>query len=312
MLFKNIYIYRFSKPFTLSPEALEEKLAEAAIQPCGPQETFRQGWAFPLGKHGAQFVHTSNGNMMLSLAKEERILPSSVIKEMMEERVQQIEEEQHRKVRKKEKDELKEQITTELLPRAFKRSQYTQGYIDNKNGWLIINTSSAKKADDFTSFLRKTLGSLPVMFPEVQQSPSAIMTSWLQDSDSLAQDFILRDECELQSEGEDKSVVRCKGLDIEGDEVQGHIRAEMRVVKLALDWQDRISFVLNEDLTLKRIKFGEFLNEKLEDSQAESAAEKFDATFALMSLEFSELIERILALFGGEDRSKIVDEPQAA
>lgn len=312
MLFKNIHIYRFTKPFTLGIDELEQKLAEAAIQPCGPQETSRQGWAFPLGKHGVQYVHCTNDSMMLSLAREERILPSSVIKEMLDERVQSIEDDQNRKVRKKEKDELKDQIITELLPKAFKRSQYTQGYIDRKNGWLIINTSSAKKADDFTSFLRKTLGSLPVMFPEVQQSPSAIMTSWLQDSDSLAQDFILKDECELQSQADDRSVVRCKGLDIEGDEVQGHIKAEMRVVKLALDWQDRISFILNEDLTLKRIKFGEFLNEKLSESQLETAAEKFDASFALMSLEFAELIERLLSLFGGEDRSKIVEEHQAA
>ncbi|PID42460.1 MAG: recombination-associated protein RdgC [Proteobacteria bacterium] len=307
MLFKNIYIYRFTKPFTLTPEQLEEKLASAAIRPCAPQELFRQGWSRPLGKHGDQLVHTTNGNMMLSLAREERLLPASVVKEILDERVQLIEDEQHRKVQKKEKDELKDQIIIELMPKAFKRSQFTQGYIDAKNGWLIINTSSAKKADDFSSFLRKTLGSLPVMIPEVKQSPSAIMTTWLQGKDALSLDFSLCDECELQSRAEEKSIVRCKGLDIEGEEVQGHIKADMRVVKIALNWQDHISFVLNEDLTVKRIKFGELVDEKLEDSQAETAAEKFDATFALMALEFANLIERILQLFGGEDRSKIVE-----
>ncbi len=308
MLFKNIYIYRFTKPFTLTPEQLEEKLASAAIQPCGPQELFRQGWSRPLGRDGRQLVHTTNGNMMLTLAKEERLLPPSVVKESLDERVQSIEDEQHRKVRKNEKDELKDQIIHELLPKAFKRSQYTQGYIDAKNGWLIINTASAKKADDFNGFLRKTLGSLPVMVPQVRQNPSAIMTTWLQGKDALSLDFTLCDECELQSRAEEKSIVRCKGLDIESEEVQGHIKADRRVVKIAVSWQDHISFVLNEDLTIKRIKYGELLNEKLEDNQAETAAEKFDAAFALMSLEFANLIERILYLFGGEDRSKISED----
>lgn len=306
MWFKNIFVYRFSKPFTLSAEELEDKLAEAAAEPCGPHEQFRQGWSAPLGRNGKQLVHVTSNFWMVNLCKEERLLPSTVVKEALDEKVQAIEEEQHRKVRKKEKDELKEQIVTELLPRAFKRSSYTFAYIDTKNNWLVVNASSAKKADDLTSFLRKTLGSLPVRFPEVNSSPTSVMTSWVEGSEMVPADFVLSDECELQSQSEEKSVVRCRGLDLAGDELQTHIKADKQVVKLALSWQDRISFVMNEDLTLKRIKFGEFVEEKMGDMNPESAAEKFDASFSIMALEFAELIPQVLAAFGGEDESKLI------
>jgi recombination associated protein RdgC len=306
MWFKNILIYRFSKPFSLSAEELENKLAEAPALPCGPQEQFRQGWSAPLGRNGQQLVHVTGPYWMITLCKEERLLPSTVVKEALDEKVQAIEDEQARKVRKKEKDELKEEIITDLLPRAFKRSSYTYAYIDTRNNWLIVNASSGKKADDLTSFLRKTLGSLPVKFPEVNSSPAAMMTAWVEGTDTVPGEFVINDECELQSQSQEKSVVRCRGVDMAGDELQTHIKADKQVVKLALSWQERMSFIFNEDLSIKRIKFGEFVEEKMGDMNPESAAERFDASFSIMAAEFAEFIPQILNAFGGEDESKLV------
>ncbi|ARU57145.1 recombination-associated protein rdgC [Oleiphilus messinensis] len=308
MLFKNIFFYRFTKPFQTTLDEFETALASHAATPVGPHEHFRLGWSAPLGKNGQQLAHATAGQWMISLCREERLLPASVIKETLDERVQLIEDEQHRKVRKKEKDELKEQIVTELLPRAFKRSQFTYAYIDAQAGWLIVNASSPKKADELTSFLRKTLGSLPVRFPEVNVAPSDTMTNWLSGSGDLPAYITLNDEVELQSQSEEKSVVRCRGMDLAGEELQTHLKAEKRVVKLAIEWRERLSFVLNEDLSIKRLKFGDFVEDKLGEMELEGAAEKFDATFAIMSMELAEFLPELLEALGGEDRSKLIDE----
>ena len=50
------------------------------------------------------------------------------------------------------------------------------------------------------------------------------------------------------------------------------------------------------------------MQEKLDDSGAEDAASKFDAGFAIMSMEFDRLIPEILEAFGGEDKSAVVEE----
>src|SRR5690554_2140394 len=306
MWFKNIYFYRFTKPFNLASEELEAKLADARFRPGGSQDLAQSGWVPPLGRHGVQFVHETNGYRMLCLNREDKILPSSVIKEIVQEKITEIEETQMRKVGRKEREELKDQVMTELLPQAFKRSQTTYGYIATQDGFLVINAGSPKKADEFSSQLRQALGSLPIRMPMVKQSPSDIMTQRLTGERPLPTGFELQDECELREPGENAGIVRCKGCDLQSEEVQAHLEAGKRAVKLALNWEEKISFVIDEDLTLKRLRFGDVLQEQSLDSGAEDAAARFDADFAILSLELSRLLPEILEAFGGEDTGALV------
>jgi len=308
MWFKNIIAYRFTKPFTLSEDELESKLAESPFTPCGSSEVSRQGWVSPLGKHGQQLVHVTSGHWMICLKREDRLVPSSVVKEAVDEKVAEIEETQMRKVTKKEKDELKEQITHELLPRAFTRSKHTYAYLSPKDGFLIVNASSSKAAEDITSYLRKTIGSLPIRIPTVNQAPAAVMTSWLAKDALLPTGFEAEAECELRDPGEEGGVVRCKGVELDSEEISIHLEAGKQVVKLAMTWEENISFLLNEDLSIKRLKFGDVMQEQLDDSGAEDAASKFDASFAIMSMEFAKLLPAVLDAFGGEDKSAIIEE----
>lgn len=308
MWFRNARLYRFTKPLTLSPEELEEKLAPAAFKPCGPNEPLRLGWAAPLGRQGEQLVHSANGYHMICLRKEEKLLPAAVIKEAVAERVEMIEAEQGRRVRRKEKDEIREQLTLEMLPRAFSRSRHCFAYLAPGDGWLIVDAASAKQAEELTSHLRKTLGSLPVRPPAVEQSPAFTMTGWLQDSIAPPTGLVPGMECELRDPGEEGGVVRCRGLDLQSEEVLTHLGSGMQVVRLALDWQESLSFVLDEELALRRLKFGDTLREQLDDIDSDDAAAKFDAAFSLMALELSRLLPILLEAFGGEDRSAIVEE----
>ena len=308
MWFRNARVFRFTKPFDISAEALEEKLQADAFKPCGPQETNRQGWVPPLGKHGDQLVHSANGYHLIALRKEEKILPGPVVKEAVEERAEAIELEQGRKVRRKEKDELKEQVMLEMLPQAFSRNRRCFAYLAPQDGVLVVDAGSAKQAEDLASTLRKSLGSLPVRPPAVEQSPAFTFTGWLNESIAHPANITLGSECELKDPSEDGGVVRCKGLDLRADEIRNHLEAGMQVTKLALTWDDNVSFVLDEELGIRRLKFGETLQEQLDDVDVDDALAKFDAAFTIMTLELSRLIPGLLEALGGEDRSAIVEE----
>ena len=238
MWFRNARVFRFTKPFEITAEALEEKLQEDAFKPCGPQETSRQGWVSPMGKHSDLLVHSAGGYHLIALRKEEKLLPASVIKELVDEKAEMIEAEQHRKVRRKEKDELKEEVTLEMLPRAFSKNRRCYAYLAPADGVLVVDAGSSKQAEDLASTLRKSLGSLPVRPPAVEQAPAFTFTGWLNESIDLPVSIELGTECELKDTSEDGGVVRCKGLDLQGDEIRSHLDAGMQVTKLSVTWDD--------------------------------------------------------------------------
>ncbi|MFL1404646.1 recombination-associated protein RdgC [Marinobacter sp. M1N3S26] len=308
MWFRNARVFRFTKPFDITPEELEEKLAADAFKPCGPQETTRHGWVSPLGKNSEMLVHSAGGYHLVALRKEEKLLPGPVVKELVEEKAEAIEQEQGRKLRKKEKDELKEEVMLEMLPRAFSRNRRGYAYLAPADGVLVVDAGSAKQAEDLASALRQSLGSLPVRPPALEQAPAFTFTGWLNESIDLPGSIELGTECELKDPSEDGGVVRCKGLDLRADEIQNHLETGMQVTKLSLTWDENVSFVLDEEFGIRRLKFGETLQEKLDEVDSDDSAAKFDAAFSLMTLELARLIPGLLEALGGEDRSAIVEQ----
>lgn len=304
MWFKNLLIYRFSSPFSLDLETLEAQLEEQAFTPCGKRDTSKYGWVSPMGEHSELLSHTANGKTLLCTRREEKIIPASVIRERVEEKAAEIEAREDRKVFKKEKDSIKEEVMFDCLPQAFTRSSKTYAYIDPQNGWFIVDASSAKKAEDLCSLLRDSLGSLPVVPAQTSESPSVIMTSWLRGEDAPAKLDIL-DECEMREPGEDGSIIRCKRQDLFGDEVGSHLDNGKLVHKLAVDWDDQLKMLLNDDLSIKRLKFCEALLTEAEDAGSEDPAAKLDADFALMSATLTEFLPQLLNYFGGSKAEPI-------
>jgi recombination associated protein RdgC len=308
MWFKNIYIYRFTKPFELSAEQLEQALDEKPFVPCGNQERSQLGWSAPLALDNAPLVHVCGNFWMISLKKQERLLPASVVNEQVTIKAEALEAEQHRKVSRKEKTELKELVTQELLPRSFTRTVNHYAYLCPTKGYLVINTSSAKLADEYTSFLRQTIGSLPVRVPALKQSPNVLMSRWLTLEAAPGLGFEVQSETELVSRGEEKGSIKYKGLEFDTDFIQQNLNNGMEVSKLSLSWRESVSFVLGADFTVKRIKFGDLVQEKLDDIEADDKASKFDAGFSIMSLEFDQMIPDLLEALGGEDKSALISD----
>jgi recombination associated protein RdgC len=298
MWFKNLSIFRLTEAFTLSAEELEEKLEAVAFRPCGSHEDFSLGWVSPVGKT-APLVHSANGFMMICTKKEERVLPASVLNEMMLEKIAETEEAEGRKLSKKERTAIKDELIFELLPRAFTFSRKLYAYIDVQGGFLVVDSASANKAEDLLSLLRKCLGSLPAVPLNTVEKPIATMTEWLLTQET-PKDVTIEDECELRSPEEAGGVIRCKRHDLSLPEIKNHLDIGKQVIKLALNWDDRLSFILDENLSVKRLKFLDLVQDQVTDTNADDEAARFDVDFSIMSLELANFIPRLLEIFGGE------------
>jgi len=296
MWFKNLYFFAFTRPFEWSEQDIEKQLSEHMFTPCASTEQSHFGWVNALGKHGSTVVHGVNNNFLLCARKEEKILPAPVIKDQLEEKIALHEQEHSRSATKKEKEQFKEDIIFELLPRAFSRVTDTHAYINPDHNIIVINSSSRGKAEDFLALLRKALGTLPVTSVSPEKAPDEIMTDWLTDT-QIGDNFTLGMEAEFNALGDDGAVVRVKNQDLASDEIKAHLDADKYVVKLALEWDEAISFILCDDLAIKRLKFFDVLQEQNDDIDSDDVIAKLDADFSLMAGEINRMIDDLLAEF---------------
>jgi len=293
MWFRNIQFYRFDQPFFMSEKQLHAALQRHQARDCGQMELACEGWARPLGRAGRMLTHAADGRLMICLRREDKALPASLVRERMEEKVFEIEEQAGRAVGRKERADIKEQVMRDLLPRALVKASHTYAYIDAKNSWLIVNAASAKKAEELIMLLRKTMETLNVVLPQTAISPETAMTQWLMDDASLPQGFEVEDECELRSVGEVTSSIRCRYMDVVCKEVRAHVATGKRVHNMGMNWQGKLSFVLHDDLSIRRIRYDSELVEQADAGGDELA--QFDADFAIMSAELAELIPALLS-----------------
>jgi len=300
MWFKNLQVFRLREPFAHDQAALENSLEADRFRGCGPLEAAVQGWHPPMGKDGSQLCFAANGCFLVCLKREEKILPAAVINDVLAEKVEQIESEEARSVRRKEKQQLKEEIYHDLLPKAFTRSALTFAYVDTAKGWILVDNASAKKAEDLVSQLRKSLGSLPARHLSVKLSPPEVMTGWLEGADPPA-GFTLEDQCELRDPADEGGIVRCRRQDLAGEEIQAHLKAGKRVVQLAVDWEEQVSAILTDEPALKRLRFADELIEQAADEAGDDLSALFDADFTLMSSELRRLVDRVIEVFGGAE-----------
>ncbi|EOG4610072.1 TPA: recombination-associated protein RdgC [Pseudomonas aeruginosa] len=306
MFFSNLLLYRLTqdlaKDLGIDGESLAHALKSKPARACGSQELTTYGFIPPLGKgEDAPLVHESSGFYLVAARKEERILPGSVVRDALTEKVEEIETAQCRKVYKKERDQLKDEIVQALLPRAFIRKATTYTAIAPALGLIIVNESSAKKAEDLLSTLREAVGSLPVRPIAVRVAPSATLTDWLKNQQA-SEGFFVLDNCELSDTHEEGGTVRCKRQDLTSDEIQNHLSAGKLVTRLSMAWSDKLSFTLDDKLTVRGLRFEDLLQEQAERDGGDDALSQFDASFVLMMLTLSEFVPELLDALGGEEQ----------
>lgn len=296
MWYKNLRLFRLQEAFSHSPEALSEALQSSAFTPCGKGDISRYGWVSPLGPDSDQLCHASNGMIAICAKKQEKILPAAVIKEQLEDRIRDIQSQEARSLSRKERNDLKDEITFSMIPQAFAKSSVHHAFISPRDRLLVVDAASANRAEELTSALRDALGSLKAIPLQPATPVPTTLTHWL-STGQTTDDFELGDECELLS-GQDERIIRGKKFDLLDDQLTRHLENGMFVNKLAVHWKESLQCVIDDQFSIKRLKFADQLIEKAGDRNPETRAEQFDQEFAIMSLEIVAFINAALSAFG--------------
>ncbi|MDG2525404.1 recombination-associated protein RdgC [Stenotrophomonas sp. HITSZ_GD] len=287
MFFRNLTLFRF--PTTLDFTDIDKLLPEALLKPVGPLEMTSRGFISPFGREEQEVLSHRQGDFLwLTVGGEDKILPGSVVNDLLGRKLAEIEEKEGRKPGGKARKRLKDDLIHELLPRAFVKSSRTDAMLDLQHGYVAVDSSSRKTGESVMSEIRGLLGSFPALPLNAEVAPRAILTGWIA-GETLPEGLSLGEECEMKDPIEGGAVVKCQHQELRCEEIDKHLEAGKQVTKLALTLDDHVSFVLGDDLGVRKLKFLDGALDQLENADQDGVRAELDARFALMSGEVRRL-----------------------
>lgn len=296
-MFKNLIIYRIADGWSTSAAEVAEALAKEPFLPCAPTQPLSVGWAPPRGIENGTLVEAVDGQWLLKLKREQRLLPSTVVAARVEELAAQVEEQTGRKPGKKRLIELKEQAIHDLLPKTLTRQSHVNVWLAADIGLLAIDSTSDARLDEICALLIRAWPGLTISNLQTKTAPAALMAQWLLDGDTDYSGFSLGGETELKAADGTKSTVRYTRHSLDRSEVVDHIKAGKAVQHLSLDFKERVAFTLTQGLRLKRISLLDLAYEGRSEAHGDEA---FDADVALACGEIRLLVPALIDALDGE------------
>lgn len=296
MFFRNLTLFRFPASLRDALADLQPSLSDHVLKPVGPLEMFSRGFVSPFGRDHEALSHRVDDAVWVVLGGEDKILPSAVVNEMTARKAQEIEEREGRPLGGRARKRLKEDTLHELLPRAFSKPSRTGLHLDLKSGIAAVDTSSRKTAENVLSELRSALGSFPAVPVNAEVAPRSVLSGWLA-GEALPKGLSLGDECELKDPVDRGAVVKAQRQELSAEEIGNHLEAGKQCSKLALVLDDHLSFVLGDDLVIRKLKFLEGAVDSLEQRDGGDVAAELDARYALMVGELRRLFTVIEKAF---------------
>ncbi|MBC7992595.1 MAG: recombination-associated protein RdgC [Rhizobacter sp.] len=297
-MFKNALLYRIGPWEPPTSAEIEARLDAGRFVECGASQQESIGWVEPRGEKNGVLMEGVGGQLILKLCIERKAVPSQVVKNTLEAQLDKVEADTGRRPKGKKAKELKEDIVHGLLPRAFPKRGTTLVWIDPRAKLVIVGAGSVKASDRIVSMLVELLGGgITLTLLQTELSPATAMAEWLKSREAPA-GFTIDRECELKQPDSEKSLVRYARHTLDIEEVGEHIAQGKLPTSLAMTWNSRVSFVLNEAGTVKKIKL---LDVALEGAGSTGKDDNgFDTDVAIATGELSQLFPQLIDALGGE------------
>ena len=288
--FKNAIIYQLNNDTLLNKDAIEKAIKSHLFMPCGNLDTTKMGWVSPYHDNNQNdLIVDMQGHLLLRIKKETKILPAPVIKQTLLEKIDKQEQALSRKLTKNEKASLKDEVMIDLMPRAFSKYNHYWLWIDTENKRIVVDCSSFKQAEDILAILRKELGALALTPLSIDKPLEQIMTTWVKEKLDFSP-FILGDQAELKDPLEGNGIISCKNQEITSDEMRIHFDSGKWITKMKIVDERGVNFIVNSDLTFKRIKFDSIILDENEDISSDEFDKRLEADFFIMSKVLSNTI----------------------
>ncbi|KGM53300.1 recombinase RdgC [Lysobacter arseniciresistens ZS79] len=286
MFFRNLTFFRF--PSTTRLDELDAGLDQCQLKPVGPLELSSRGFVSPYGRDAEVLTGRQGDAIWLTVGGEDRLLPGAVVNAMLARKLDEIEQKEGRRPGGRTRKRLKDELITDLLPRAFVKPSRTDALLDTSHGVIAVDSSSRKSAENVCSEIRRALGSFPALPLNAEVAPRSVLTGWVA-GEPLPDGLSLGEECELRDPVDQGAVVKVQRMDLHSDEIARHLETGKQVTRLALSLDDHVSFVLGDDLIVRKFKLLDGAVDELESTDRDDIRAELDARFALMSAEVKRL-----------------------
>ena len=302
MLFKQIQIFNVNQAISIKTSSLLPKLEALQFTSCLPSFSSSCGWTAPLQEEHSPLVHQVGRYLVFCVKHEDKILPASVVRDAVEDKIKEIEKKESRKVYAKEKRDVRVELTQTMLLKAFSKKALVFGYIDTENELLVLNTTHKERTKIFLSLLKKSLDidATPFQLKKV----GYVLTQWI-NNDAVPTGITVLDKSVLQDPSQVQRMIRSQAQDIYSTPMQSFLKEGLEIKQLAVAWEDAIEFTLSEGLVIKGIKYREELLSASEE-EIEHAAQRFDANFIIMAETLKNLIPVLVEEFESNDSNATV------
>jgi recombination associated protein RdgC len=302
MFFKNLRAYKITDLAGLSAENILAAVTQSKFAPCTGQEAIRMGFTNAMHKSSQTLCHALNDDVLvLTMRRQEKILPAKVINEELQPKIEALELEKGRPLGRKEKQALKEELIQTLIPRAFSQSSEVNAIIDKAAGYVFIDTSSAGRAEDLLSMLRKGLGSLPVL-PWVDGARlSNAMQTWLA-GENLPQGMALGHAVKLVAPDEEGAKASFDNQLLTATDVQNQLEDKM-VVEMVLTIENNCTFKIKDNGTLTQIKWHDLITNGNDELGWDDLVLRLNADLLLIIDQLRSIVRAVLGSVGVPDNA---------
>jgi recombination associated protein RdgC len=293
-MLKNATLYRASLP-QVGAFPNHQALERDCFQPCGPTQAQSCGWVPARGTEHAALIEAIGQHQFLRLRTELRRVPGDAVKHSLEGKCKAIEQETGRRPKGRRLKELREEVVQALMPQAFTRIAETLIWLDTSSGLAMVGATGAR-ADTAVTHLLASVPGLRVDRVQYVASPATRMACWLlEDAPS---GFTVDRDCELSMPDSEKAAVRYTRHNLDRDEIRQHLKEGKLVRSLALTWNGRVSFVLDDRGHLRKLQLLNVVLDSAKGSAGDPGA-GFDTDAALFAGEMSRALPDLIEAMGG-------------
>lgn len=261
---KNAIVFKATLP---NADLLEDHMKECMFSDISETEFARSGFA--VNTITGELVTPITGGYTITVRRDEKIIPSSVVNKEVETRVAAIELNSECKLKRKDKAVIKNNVIVELCKTAFVKTTYLFAYYDEANKLLIVATGSKPLSDIVVSLLVKACGSVKtetINVSDVKHGLTTRLRTYLTSGLEPFEGFRFSDFIQLGRLGDQKEIIKYSGSEIDDmqQEIIDKLDAGFIVEKVRLD-MDGISFQLTEKFHFKAINLLSDINYQNED-----------------------------------------------
>ena len=312
-MLKNALIYRIEHWDQPSLAEIAERLSGSPFVECGLTQPESAGWVAPRGDKHDALAEIVGGQLVVKLCAERRAVPGSAVKQATAGAARR-----HRAADRPPPQGQAAQgaeggrgacADAARLPQAHRHAG-----LDRPRARMVwVGAGSTKRGDVVVTRLIECLGGgLKLALLQTELSPATAMSLWLSEKEAPS-GFSIDRECELKQPDSEKATVRYARHTLDIDEVGEHIRQGKLPTQLALTWASRVSFVLTEALTLKKIQLLDVVLEGAGVDAANAGKDDngFDADVAIATGELRLMLPALIEALGGLHERQAAAAPAA-